>query len=135
MLPGGVGGSRGMGEGFLPGVEGGGRAGVVFVCWACGAWRGWRGGGGADTRCDRSRRAELRGRSSSEVATLVARTEETSWIFSRSCSFSLEISTSRVLTVSSCLLMVTMPETAADSIDRMEPSPAEMVLRAWGERF
>ena len=31
--------------------------------------------------------------------------------------------------------MVTMPETAAHSIDRMEPSPAEMVLRAWGERF
>ena len=37
--------------------------------------------------------------------------------------------------MSSCLLMVTMPETAAHSIDRMEPSPAEMVLRAWGERF
>ena len=31
--------------------------------------------------------------------------------------------------------MVTMPETAAHSIDRMDPSPAEMVLRAWGERF
>ena len=31
--------------------------------------------------------------------------------------------------------MVTMPETAAHSIDRMEPLPAEMVLRAWGERF
>ena len=37
--------------------------------------------------------------------------------------------------MSSCLLMVTMPETAAHSIERMEPSPAEMVLRAWGERF
>ena len=69
------------------------------------------------------------------MATSLARTEETSWIFSRSFSFSLEISTRRVLTVSSCLLMVTMPETAAHSIDRMEPSPAEMVLRAWGERF
>ena len=31
--------------------------------------------------------------------------------------------------------MVTMPETAAHSIDRMEPSPADMVLRAGGERF
>ena len=31
--------------------------------------------------------------------------------------------------------MVTMPETAAHSIERMEPSPAEMVLRAWGDRF
>ena len=69
------------------------------------------------------------------MATSFARTEETFWIFSRSCSFSLESSTSRVLTVSSCLLMVTMPETAAHSIDRTEPSPAEMVLRAWGERF
>ena len=69
------------------------------------------------------------------MATSFARTEETSWIFSRSCSFSWESSTRRVLTVSSCLLMVTMPETAAHSIDRMEPSPAKMVLRAWGERF
>ena len=67
--------------------------------------------------------------------TSFARTEETSWIISRSCSFALESSTRRVLTVSSCLLMVTMPETAAHSIDRMEPSPAEIVLRAWGERF
>ena len=129
MMPGGVGGSWGGGEGFLPGV-GGGRAGALFLRWACGAWGGWRGGGWADTRCDRSRRAVLRGRSSSEVATSFARTEETSWIFSRSCSFSLESYTSRVLTVSSCWLMVSMPEMAAHSIDRMEPSPAEMVLRA-----
>ena len=64
------------------------------------------------------------------MVTSFARTEETSWIFTRSCSFSLESSTSRVLTLSSCLLMVTMRETAAHSIDRMEPSPAEMVLRA-----
>ena len=69
------------------------------------------------------------------MATSFARTEESSWIFSRSCSFSLERSDRWVLTVSSCLLMVTMPETVADSMDRMEPSPAEMVLRAWGERF
>ena len=33
------------------------------------------------------------------------------------------------------MLIVTMPETAAHSIARMDPSPAEMVLRAWGERF
>ena len=134
MLSGGGGGSWGLGMGFLPGA-GGGRAGAVPTCCASGAWGRWRGGGGADTRCDRSGRAELRGRSSSEVATSFARTEETSWIFCRSCSFSLESSTSRVLMVSSCLLMVTMPETAAHSIDRMDPSPAEMVLRAWGERF
>ena len=130
MFPGGVGGSWGGGAGFLPGAGGGGCAGVVLVRWSCGAWGGWRGGGGADTRCDRSRRAELSGRSSLEVATSFARTEETLWIFSRSCTFSLESSTRRVLTVSSYLLIVTMPETAAHSIDRMEPSPAEMVLRA-----
>ena len=69
------------------------------------------------------------------MATSFARTEKTSWIFSSSCSFSLESSSRRVLTVSSCLLMVTMPETAAHRIDRMEPSPAEMLLKAWGERF
>ena len=61
------------------------------------------------------------------MATSFARTKETSWIFSRSCSFSLECSNRRVLTVSSCLLMVTMPETAAHSMDGMEPFPAEMV--------
>ena len=77
MLPEGVGGSRGMGEGFLPGAVGD-LAGAVLVCWAYGAWGGWREGGGADTRCARSRRAELRGRSSSEVGTSLARTEETS---------------------------------------------------------
>ena len=93
------------------------------------------GGGWVDTQCDRSRRAELRGRSSSEVATSFAETEKKSWTFSGSCSLSFEGSKSRLLTVSSCLLMVTMPETAAHSIERMEPSPAEMVLRAWGERF
>ena len=130
MLPGGVSGSWGGGAGFLLGAGGGGRAVVVLARWACGAWGGWRGGGGADTRCDRSGRAELSRRSSSEVATSFARTEESSWIFSRNCSFSLESSTRRVLTVSSCLLIVTMSETAAHSIDRMEPSPAEMVLRA-----
>ena len=64
------------------------------------------------------------------MATSLASTEATSGIFSRSCSFSLESSTRRVLTVSSCWLIITMPETAAQSIDRMEPSPAEMVLRA-----
>ena len=64
-----------------------------------------------------------------EVATSFARTEETSWIFSRSCSFFFERSTRQVLMVSSCLLMVTMPVTAAHIIDRMEPSPAESVLR------
>ena len=30
--------------------------------------------------------------------------------------------------------MITMRETVADSMERMEPSPAEMMLRAWGER-
>ena len=113
---------------------GGGRGGAEAVDWVCGARGGGREGGGADTRCDRSRRTEVRGRSSSEVVTSFARTEEMSGIFSRSYSFSLESSASRGLTVSSCLLMVTMPETAAQGIDRMEPSPAEMVLRAWGER-
>ena len=31
--------------------------------------------------------------------------------------------------------MATMPEMAAHSIERMEPSVAELVRRAWGERF
>ena len=135
MFSRGVGWSWGQGEGFFQGIGGGGRAGAAPVGWACGAWVGCRGGGGADTQYDRSRRAELSWRSSSEVATSFARTEEASWILPRRCLFFLGSSTRRVLTVSSCLLMVTMPETAAHSIDRMEPSPAEMVLRAWGERF
>ena len=123
MLSGRVGWSWGQGEVFFSGAGGGGRAGAAVVGWAWGAWGFCRGGSGVDTRCDRSRRAELMGRSSSEVATSFARTEEMSWIFSRSFLFSLKSSTRLVLTVSSCLLMVTMPETAAHSIDRMEPSP------------
>ena len=77
MFSRGVGWSWGRGEGFFSGIGGGGRAGAAPVGWAWGAWGGCRGGGGADTRCDRSLRAELRGRSSSEVATSFARTEET----------------------------------------------------------
>ena len=39
-----------------------------------------------------------------------------------------------VVTVSSWVVMATMPDTVAHSMEGMEPSPAVMVCRAWGDR-
>ena len=50
----------------------------------------------------------------------------------RSSVFSLARAASCVDTVSSWLVMATMPETVAHRMDRVDPSPAEMVWRACG---
>ena len=55
--------------------------------------------------------------------------------FCAELAFSLERAESWVDTVSSWLVIATIPETLAHRIDRVEPSPAEMVWRAWGVRL
>ena len=82
------------------------------------------------TRCDRSRKADRRGRISSRVADSLATMEERSWILMRSSRFSLRISDSWVLTVSSWVVMATMPKTVAQRMERVERSPAVMVWSA-----
>ena len=82
------------------------------------------------TRCDRSRRAEWSGRISSWVGTSLATMEERSWTLVRSSWFSLRISESWVLTLSSWEVMATMPDTVAQRTERMDPSPAVMVWSA-----
>ena len=58
-----------------------------------------------------------------------------SWSLVRSSPFSLERAESWLDTVSSWLVIANMPETVAHRMDRVEPSPAEMVWRAWGVRL
>ena len=90
---------------------------------------------GAETRWERSRtEVESVSRSSAE-ATSLARTEEMSCSLVRSSPFSLVRAASCVDTVSSWLVMATIPETVAHRMDRVDPSPAEMVWRACGVRL
>ena len=72
---------------------------------------------------------------SSAEATSLARSDEMSWSLVRSSLFSLERAESWLDTVSSWLVIATMPETVAHRMDRVEPSPAEMVWKAWGFRL
>ena len=64
------------------------------------------------------------------MGTSLATMEEKSWTFVRSYRFSLRISEICVLTVSSWVVMATMPQTLAQRIDRIDPSPAVMVWSA-----
>ena len=90
---------------------------------------------GAETRWERSRtEVESASRSSAE-ATSLARTEEMSCSLVRSSPFSLARAESCVDTVSSWLVMATIPETVAHRMDRVDPSPAKMVWRACGVRL
>ena len=61
--------------------------------------------------------------------------EGRSWREVWRASLSLWRALREVLAWSSCLVMVTMPETVAHSMERMEPSPAEIVRSSLGERF
>ena len=87
----------------------------------------WAIGLGADTRWERSRTEVDSASRSSAEATSSAWTEEMSCSFVRSSPFSLARAESCVDTVSSWLVMATIPETVAHRMDRVDPSPAEMV--------
>ena len=67
---------------------------------------------------------------SSADTTSLARTDEMSWSLEGSSPFSFERADSWVDTVSSWLVIATMPETVAHKMDRVEPSPAKIVWRA-----
>ena len=90
---------------------------------------------GADRWCDRSRTEVDRASSSSAEATSLARTEEISCSLVRSSPFSSARAASWVDTVLSWLVIAMMPETVAQRMDRVDPSPAEMVLRACGVKL
>ena len=61
--------------------------------------------------------------------------EATSWREVRRVSLSLWRALREVLVSSSCLVMATIPKTVAHSMERMGPSPAEIVYNSLGERF
>ena len=86
------------------------------------------------TRCDRSRRADSRGRMSSCVADSFATLEESGCRLVRSSWFSLRTSEIWSVIVPSWEVMATMPETVAQRMERMDPSPAVTDCRAWGLR-
>ena len=95
----------------------------------------WAVGLGAARWCDRSRTEVNRVSKSSAEAPSLARTEEMSCSLVQSSPFSLARAESCVDTVSSWLVIATTPETVAHRMDRVDPSPAEMVWRACGVRF
>ena len=72
---------------------------------------------------------------SSAEATSLARAEGMSWSLVWSTPFSLERAEGWVDTMSSWLVIATIPETVAHRIDRVDLSPAEMVWRACGVRL
>ena len=84
----------------------------------------------ANRRWDRSRIEVEKVSRSSADATALAMTKEMSWRLMPSSLFSLERGASWVDTVSSGLVIATMPETVAHRMDRVDPSWAEMVWRA-----
>ena len=102
---------------------------------AGGAGVGWETILGVVTRCDRSRTEVARASKWLAEATSLARIEEMSCSFVRSSPFSLASAASCVDTVSSWLVIATMPETVAHRMSRVDPSPAEMVWRACGVRL
>ena len=71
---------------------------------------------------------------SSCVADSLATLEESVCRLVRSSWFSLRTSESWSVIVPSWVVMATMPETVAQRMERMDPSPAVMDCRAWGER-
>ena len=79
------------------------------------------------TLCDRSHRADGRGQISLWVANSLATQEERSSKLAYNSWFSLRISDSWVLTVSSCVVIATIPKTVAPRMERREPSPVVMV--------
>ena len=111
-----------------------GRGGGVTCCRKALGWgRGGPGasrGGRAVPRCDRLRKVDWRGQMSSWVADSLASVEERSWREDRRSLFSLRISASWLVMVSSWVVMATMPEAVAHRMERVEPSPAVMVWRA-----
>ena len=92
---------------------------------------GRAGGAAVVTRCDSSRSADWIGLMSSWVGDSLATMEERPWTLRRSSWFSFRISKSWVVTVFIWVVMATMPETVAQRMDRMDPSPAVM---DWSER-
>ena len=86
-------------------------------------------------RCDTSRIVLLSLRTSSDEVVSFAILEERSWIAVPSLSFCFWSSLNLVFALSICLLMATMPETVAQRMESMEPSPADIVCRALGERL
>ena len=108
---------------------------VARVGGAAGAGAEWVVGLGAEKWCDRSRTEVERASRSCAEATSLARTEEMSCKLVRSSPFSLVSAASCVDTVSSWLVIATMPETVAHRMDRIDPFPAEMVWRACGMRL
>ena len=99
-----------------------------------GSW--WkRQGVGADTQSDSSRTAEIRGQMLSWVTDWLATLEDMSSrsIPSSRISFTRQYSWS--VSVSSWVVMATMPDPVAHSIESMDLSPAVMVCRPWGERL
>ena len=85
---------------------------------------------GAETLWERSRTEVDSASRSSAEATSLARTEQMLCSLVRSSPFSLARAESCVDTVSSWLVMATIPETVAHRMDRVDPSPADMVWRA-----
>ena len=68
---------------------------------------------------------------SSCIADWLATLEERLWSLVLRCQFCLRTSVSWAVTESNRAVMGTMPETVAERIERMEPSPAVMDWRAW----
>lgn len=125
---------RGEVGGLRVRVEG---AGSEAFAWG-GDWVGAirrRGGVGADTRYDTSPPAEMRGRMSFCVTDWFAILEDRSWRSVQSSWLSFTRLDRCFVTVSSWVVMTMMPEMVAHSMESMEPSPAVMVCRAWGERL
>ena len=87
------------------------------------------------TRCDRSRMVDWWGQMPSWVADSLATLEEKLWRAVLSSWFSFWISESWRVTVSSGMVIATMPENVVHRIERMEPLPALMVWKAWGEKY
>ena len=94
-----------------------------------------KGGLGTGRQCDRSRTEVDKVSRSSAEATSLASTKEISWSLVRSSPFSLERAETWLNTVSSWLVMATIPETVVYRMDRVEPSPTKMVWRACGVRL
>ena len=112
------------------GIGGGGRLiglGISLEGGPCGgcAW-----GVGAETLCDTSRMALLRVQTSSveavSFATFDARSSRQLWRVSLFFWRVLRV----VLAWSSCWVIAKMPETVAHSMERMEPSPAEILYNS-----
>jgi len=79
-----------------------------------------------------SRMDLMRERTSSRKNDSLVTKEERSEIFPWSSTFSFASSESCLMTLSSLVVMATMPETVAPSIDRIQPLPTVIVCKASG---